>query len=473
MFELENFSYIRQIYPFEWVMLGIYCILIFGLTFSRQVLKQKENPLYRFFFFAVLMKVVSSIIFCLIYIYYYQGGDTVSYYETSRSLVNLSMKSLSSAYDVMSSKPSLSGFMTFDRETGYPWPYMYYDSQTFFVAKLIFPLELMAFKSYLVTSVLLSWVSFFGAWKFFLMMCKYFPGLEKRMALAVLFVPSVLFWGSGILKDTITFSAVCWFIVAFDSAFIAPKKSRRSILTLILALYILLSIKPYILYSLLPSAIIWIGLVKMKSMRSKFIKIAFMPFAFVVSIGGGFIALSLLGGTMGKFAVGKMLETASITQKDLKQDYYQGSSFDIGDFEPTISGMLEKVPAAMAVGLFRPYVWEARNLVMVASGLENLVYLLLVIFIGWRILTSPRKFFKVLNDFPVLTFLLIYTIFFSVMVGLSTSNFGALVRFKIPFMSCYIALILILQYFLKPEIKSIRRPQVRTSRSILSANPQG
>lgn len=472
MFELENFSYIREIHPFEWVMLGIYCIVIFGLTFSRQVIKQRANPLYRFFFRAVLVKVISSIVFCLIYIYYYQGGDTVSYYETARSLVNLSMKSLSACGDVLTSSPSLAGYMTFDQETGYPWPYMYFDSQTFFVAKLIFPLELIAFKSYLVTSVLLSWLSLFGAWKFFLMLCRYFPGMERRIAIAILFAPSVLFWGSGILKDTITFSAVCWFIVSMDAAFIRENKSRRAILTMLLSLYILLSIKPYILYSLLPGAIVWIGTVKMKSIRSRFIRVAFMPFVFVLSIGGGFAALSLLGSSMGKFAINKMLETASVTQKDLKQDYYQGSSFDIGDFEPTVPGMLAKVPAAMAVGLFRPYVWEARNIVMVASGLENLIYLLLVVFLGFRILSSPRRFFRLLSDYPILTFLLCYTLFFSVMVGLSTSNFGALVRFKIPFMSCYIALLLILHALLKVKQQSFDRGARLPSRNILSANLQ-
>lgn len=458
MFELENFSYIKFIHPFEWVMLGIYCIIIFGATFARQVLKVRTNPVYQYYGWAVLAKVVSSVVFCVIYIYYYNGGDTVSYYETSRSLVNLGMKNFTGYVDVMSSSPSLSGYLTFDRDTGFPWPYMYFDSQTFFVAKIISPIVFVAFKSYLVSSVLLSWLSFFGAWKFYLMMCRHFPGLERRLAFGVLFVPSVLFWGSGILKDTITFSAVCWFIVGLDSAFMAPKKSRMALVTMILALYVLLSVKPYVLYSLLPGAIIWIGSARIKMIQSKFIRVAFMPLVLIISIAGGFLALSLIGGKMGKFAIDKMLVTASVTQKDLKQEYYQGSSFDIGDFEPTIPGVLSKTPAAMAVGLFRPYVWEARNIVMVASGLENLIYLLLAGFLVFKILTDPRRFFKILGAYPILTFLLCYTLFFSVMVGLSTSNFGALVRFKIPFMSCYIALLLVLHYFMSKQGRTAFTP---------------
>ena len=102
---------------------------------------------------------------------------------------------------------------------------------------------------------------------------------------------------------------------------------------------------------------------------------------------------------------------------------------------------------------------------VVISGIENFIYLLLVVFLLFKIIASPRKFFKVLGDFPILTFLLCYTLFFSVMVGLSTSNFGALVRFKIPFMSCYVALILILHYFLSDQGAKAARDKLNASRN--------
>lgn len=471
MFELENFSYIKFIHPFEWVMLGIYCIIIFGITFARQVYKVEKMPVYRYFTWAVVAKVFSSVAFCLIYIYYYQGGDTVSYYETSRAMVNLGVKDMGSLWDVVSSTPSLAGYMTFDRETGYPWPYMYFDSQTFFVAKMITPLVLMSFKSYLVASVLLSWLSFFGAWKFYLTLCRYFPTLEGRLAIAVLFVPSVLFWGSGILKDTITFSAVCWFIVGLDN-FLTRRTGRLSSSLIILtALYILLSVKPYILYSLFPGAVIWIGSNRMKRISSRFIRLTIAPLVIVLSIGLGYFTLSLLGSKMGKFSVSKMLETAVVTQKDLKQDYYNGSSFDIGDFEPTFAGMMSKVPAAMAVGLFRPYIWEARNSVMIASGAENLFYLLSVLWLSFKIFRNPGRFVGILRQYPILTFLLCYTLFFSVMVGLSTSNFGALVRFKIPFMSAYVVVIFVFHHLLSKD-KIVADEKLRVSRSIPSGYRQ-
>ncbi|HET6992058.1 MAG TPA: hypothetical protein VFJ43_12070, partial [Bacteroidia bacterium] len=429
MFELENFSFIKKIYPFEWVMLGIYMLLIIAISFYIQISHIKKERIYKYYSWAVLAKISAAVAFCLIYIYYYDGGDTVSYYESSRALVNMGMKNPGNFMQEVIQSPSMSNYLLFDQATGYPWGYMYFDPGSWFVAKLLCPILVIAFRSYLVSTVILSWFSFIGTWKLFKMLVRYYPYLEGRMAFSILFVPSVLFWGSGILKDTFTFTAVCWFIVGLDGVFISKISRVKNIFVLILSAYVLLSIKPYILISLLPGAFVWILYLRISGMNSRFLKVASIPLIYVFSFVIGYVILNLLGDRLGKFSIQKMLVTASVTQKDLKQDYYHGSSFDIGDFEPTIGGMLGKAPAAITVGLFRPFIWEARNVVMLISGLENLSFLLMAIGVVAGLLFDIRKFFRVILDNPFMIFLLSYSILFSLLVGLSTSNFGALVRF--------------------------------------------
>lgn len=467
MFELENYSYIRFIHPFEWVMLGIYMLLILGVTFFVQIKNIRKNPIYRYYTWAILAKVVSAIVFCLIYIYYYNGGDTVSYYESSRALVNMGMKNPANYVQLIFESPSMPNYLLFDRVTGYPWPYMYFDSQAWFVAKMLSPVLFVSFKSYLVSTVILSWLSFVGTWKLFRMLCRYYPGQERAMALSVLFIPSVLFWGSGILKDTITFSAVCWFIVGLDGAFISKIRFWKNLAITILAAYVMLSIKPYILISLLPGALVWVLYTRIVKLNSRFLKYVSIPLIYAISFTIGYFGLSLLGDRLGKFSIAKMLETASVTQKDLRQDYYHGSSFDIGEFEPTIGGVVSKAPAAIMVGLYRPFIWEARNVVMIASGIENTIYLGLSVLLLFRLFSDPRKFFQVILDNPFIIFLLSYTVLFSMLVGLSTSNFGALVRFKIPFMPAFVCALLLLNYFLayrkQPGKKRVLPEAVRAS----------
>jgi hypothetical protein len=188
VFEIENFSYLRRIVPFEWVMLGIYFIFIIAISFYIQARNIRKNPLYRYYMWGKAAKIASAIVFCLIYMYYYNGGDTVSYYETSRALVNLGAKNPAALWEVISSPASAETYSLFDGSTGYPWKYMFDDPQTFFVAKLLVPVLIVCFKSYLVTSVVLAWLSFFGIWRLFLMMCRYYPKLDKRIAFSILFV---------------------------------------------------------------------------------------------------------------------------------------------------------------------------------------------------------------------------------------------------------------------------------------------
>ncbi|MBK7184198.1 MAG: hypothetical protein IPH89_15525 [Bacteroidetes bacterium] len=97
-----------------------------------------------------------------------------------------------------------------------------------------------------------------------------------------------------------------------------------------------------------------------------------------------------LGDNMSKFSIDNALETAAITNYDLKQDYYGGSSFNIGDFDGSVPGMLKLFFPAMNAGLFRPYLWESRSLVLFIAGIENLFLLLftLYIFLKQKLLES-------------------------------------------------------------------------------------
>jgi hypothetical protein len=67
----------------------------------------------------------------------------------------------------------------------------------------------------------------------------------------------------------------------------------------------------------------------------------------------------------------KVIVTASEAQRDLKQSYYSGNAFDIGDYEPTIAGMLSVAHKAIFATLFRPTILDVKNIVMFVSSLEN------------------------------------------------------------------------------------------------------
>jgi len=153
-----------------------------------------------------------------------------------------------------------------------------------------------------------------------------------------------------------------------------------------------------------------------------------------------------------RFAFETLLEYALLHQQDLLNNsmYYVnggGSFYDIGKFEPTLQGILGKfIPATMA-GLFRPWIWESQNLVMFLSAFESLIILLLSIYtlLSQKILQFIMKIFT--NRYLFMWFM--FSVFFLFAVGLTTSNFGTLVRYRIPALPFYLCSILAILSFSK------------------------
>jgi hypothetical protein len=167
---------------------------------------------------------------------------------------------------------------------------------------------------------------------------------------------------------------------------------------------------------------------------------------------------------LGQYALDNVLEKAVVTYKDLKADYYGGNTFDIGEFEATIPSMISKIPEAIAAGLFRPFLWEVRNPVMLLSGIEGMVLIILTIRILWkmRIIGIVRY----LTKNHLLVFALIFSLFFAFSVGISTSNFGSLVRYRIPVLPFYVGSLFILESFRRKDLES--RKQFKSSSTDLS-----
>ena len=79
---------------------------------------------------------------------------------------------------------------------------------------------------------------------------------------------------------------------------------------------------------------------------------------------------------------------------------------------------------------------------MLFSGLENLVIFGLTLYALVQL--KWRRFRQMISGYPIILYSLLFALLFGFMIGLSTSNFGALVRFKIPLIPLYMSAILLL-----------------------------
>lgn len=391
----------------------------------------------------MMVKISGAIAICLIYQFYYTGGDTTNYYITTKAIANLLFKDTRMFMDVMAGNNSFANYSYFDGNTGYP---VYWrDGTALFVSRLFIPLYFISCKSFVVMAMILSWICYTGVWRLFMLFCNQFPKLEKQFAISILFIPSVVFWGSGLLKDTMTLAAVGWYTYKFYYFFIRKEYKVLSVVHIFIASFLLIAIKPYIFFALLPGSLIWLSNERLAKVQSKILKFVAAPFFISLGLGLSFFLLSQMGDFLGLYAIDNVLDRAVIVNLDQKQDYYGGNSFDIGDFDANIGSMLGKAHLAIAATLFRPYLWDARNPVMLLSAFENTYIMLLTLFLLVRL--KFFGFFRLIGRNPLLLFSVLFSLFFAFSVGIATSNFGSLVRLKIPCIPFYVSSLFVLKYF--------------------------
>lgn len=395
-----------------------------------------------YFFPALAVKIFGALALGFIYQFYYNGGDTYNYHtHGSRHIWNAFADSPEKGIRLL-----LSDGRSYDEIYRYASKIVFYtDPQSYAVVKTAAVLDLLTFSSYSSTAILFAVLSFIGMWMFFLTFYEQYPHLHRWIAIAAFFIPSVFFWGSGLLKDTITLGCLGVATYQVYRIFIRKRFGISHILLLAISLYGLYGIKIYILLTFLPAAIVWVFLANLDFIHSPVLKIMLAPFMLSCAIALGYLAMVKAGEDNAKYSLENVAMTAKITAYDI--GFYTGrdagSGYSLGELDGTFGSMLRLAPQAINVSLFRPYLWEVRNPLMLLSALESFFLLSLSIYI---VIKKNAGLFKAMNN-PNILFSLIFSIAFAFAVGVSTFNFGTLVRYKIPLLPFFlVALILILNY---------------------------
>jgi hypothetical protein len=207
----------------------------------------------------------------------------------------------------------------------------------------------------------------------------------------------------------------------------------------------------------LPGSVLWFFALRVARIKNAFLKVMFTPTLIFIGITVGLYALQQLGDALGKYSMEKVISTASGAQQDLKQSYYKGNAFDIGDYEPTVQGLLSVSHKAVFAALFRPTFLDVRNVVMGLCAIENTFILGFCIYLLIKL--RVYKFFNMLTLHPLLMFSFIFSIFFAFSVGVSISNYGALVRLKIPCIPFFLSSLVIMNHMLNESVKKRRGRQ--------------
>jgi hypothetical protein len=431
----------------------VYLMIIGLILFSIKHKNEDQNPAYKFFLTGFYTKILFGWLFTFIYLFYYKGGDAVSYFWSTRALSRLLLVDPHAALSIIFlDERTGSTWASFNDETTYPlWSFFFQKGDSIGVCRISSFFMTMGLNLWLPCLLLLNVFWYRGIWKFFLLVCKFYPGNIKWNAFCILFIPSVLFWGSGIMKDSFTLAASLWLVTNLYYCFIERYKFFTNFLMLLLNSFILVSLKPYVFVAIIPAALVWISFLYIKKIQNKALKLMATPGLLAIGMGVGLLILKLFASSLGTYGdTQSMLNQAQVVQQDLvRGEQYGQNYYDIGKFDASIGGVLKKAPMAIIAGLYRPFLWEARNPVMLISGLENFVLLIFSLFIIFRI--GLKAVYKVIVKEPLILFCFIFSLIFAFSVGLATANFGALVRYRILAIPFFLVAIINTFYLLKKQ----------------------
>ena len=203
-----------------------------------------------------------------------------------------------------------------------------------------------------------------------------------------------------------------------------------------LGLGLVLLYKPYLLMPLGAALGAWFAIARLKPRRGQLLA-ALRP---APVIGGGvlvlitILALEQLVPRFGFTSLGDELARLQ------EVGSYGGSAVEIGNpVERSLLGQLAFAPQALLTALFRPFLFEARSVLMLVNGLETALIAALVgralIRVRWA--RVPEWMLRR----PWLLFSAIFTLVLALGVGLGTSNLGTLSRYRAPMMPMYVLLL--------------------------------
>lgn len=444
------------------ILLPFYVFLLF-LFFKWRRKKLPNDTLKKYHRQAFWIKIIASILFVLYYTYL-TGGDTRSLYYTEG--YNLYQHLLSNhenwKYIFLNGSKYDPNLVFRSGNEGY-----FLQEGNFMVIRLTALLSFITFGKFVLINLIFGCFALSGIWKLFMFFYNQRAHLHKAFAISILFFPSVVFWSSGLLKDSLCMGALGWLTHSL-SQILKGKKLVRNSFFLFLSVYLLSVVKVYILLAYAPLLLLYFFL---KGLQ----KIRFAIFKYIISIAI-FVSIIFIFSQVNDSFESKLdayaidnLASSILSQNEATQNISASrgaeSNFNLGaEFDGTFAGLLKISPFALAATFFRPFIWETGKISQLMAAVESLILMFFTLKIILK--AGPFRFIKYTLSDPLIFFCMSFAITFGIFVGASTLNFGTLVRYKIPCMPFYaIALFLIYDKvkIIAAEKKSALQSQVSHS----------
>jgi hypothetical protein len=228
--------------------------------------------------------------------------------------------------------------------------------------------------------------------------------------LSVFFIPSFIYWTSGLHKEGLLFNSVAFIIYTAYFFWKQHKINWRRIVAVCISIALLLALRNYILLVLLPALLAWGVTIKLN--RKPWITFGIIYSLFAVL----FFAVPYLSSRLDfpGAIVGKQQQFLQLTGN---------SEVKVQPLQPTLHSFIKNAPQALSLSILRPYFSDIRHLLSMAAAVEiNALLMLFVVYLLWN------------GKHVRLTAFSLFCLFFSfsvlMVMGYTVNFLGAIVRYR-------------------------------------------
>lgn len=388
------------------LVINLIAVIGFAAGFQR-AFAASSRKLYWCVFF---IKWMAAMTLGLVYIYYYPSGDTWTYFEEAKELSMLAKSDFAQYWQLLLT----------NNDTSTVSHFLYVHDRSFLFVKFVSFLNLVSGDSYWITASYFALLSFFSSWFLFGQLKRFIPDSTPAAALAILFFPSILFWSSGILKETLAVAALYFLTAILIKLLNAAKVSVAQWVLVLLSLWIGWSMKYY-----------WLGIFVCAWFSSLILGILarkqkIQNGNLFLSWIGLFLAFALIASfSHPNFRLERIITVITTNHDQFVSQSAAEAFIHFHNLQPTWTSMAINSPWAFFSGVLRPLPFEVTSLLSFLASLENL-------FIGVMIFSFLLNGRNSISTFtiPVLIFCATLCIF----LVLSTPNFGTLSRYRVGFL---------------------------------------
>ncbi len=405
----------------EWILTAVYTFLFIALVLRLKAFELPGIP-PGWLAATFLIKVLAGITLGLIYTHHYTDrstADTFKFFDDSRVMFDALQENpydfLRMVSGIDANAPELRKYYL-QMDAWLNTDVLFNDNKTIIRLNALF--HFISLGKYYVHVVLLNILSFAGLIFLYKTFIVSFTGSKKLLFAGTFLLPSVLFWGSGLLKDGLLLFAFGLLMMNFSRA-LNGNKGFQVYAGLILGLFLMILIKLYVLVAVLPGLMAWAWTVRQSGWK--------VPLKFAFCYGLYFLMIFNIHHILPQYNFTDLIYWKQKNFNTLAELTQAKSVISIPQLEYGLTSIILNSPLAFLNTFIRPLPMDVHgNPFILMACLENLFIA------GFTITTFIFHRRNTGSLHPLILVSICFVILIFTLSGLITPILGALVRYKVP-----------------------------------------